>query len=115
MVNDTLDLPWAILQPWRSVDCGPGWFPLLADLDRDLRKVYPDYRVVQVKEKFGGLRFYIDAVPEGVYDRLAARIREAEALAAVTCERCGAAGSLRQRRHWWRTLCDTHNDEWQRV
>ncbi len=57
--------------------------------------------VVQVKEKFGTLRFYMDhATPE-----MNAMISKAEAKSAVTCEQCGETGSLRSG-GWMRTLCD---------
>jgi Txe/YoeB family toxin of Txe-Axe toxin-antitoxin module len=43
-------------------ECGDGWYDLINNLCRDLTKVTEnkDYKIVvlQVKEKFGGLRFY---------------------------------------------------------
>lgn len=40
--------------------CGDGWFPLILDLSSKIKKIDEQDRVVadQVKEKFGGLRFY---------------------------------------------------------
>lgn len=68
------------------------------------------HRVVaeQVKEKFGTLRFYIQGGDEYVYGL----IRMAEGMTAVTCEQCGSPA---QTRHggWVRTLCDTHEAEYQ--
>jgi len=61
---------------------------------------------VQVKEKFGQLRFYADggdAYTRGV-------LSMAEAMSYSMCEECGAPGVVR-RGGWWRTLCDTHADE----
>lgn len=43
---------------WRSIDCDRGWYPLLVALDKELAAIDPDYQVLQVKEKFGGLRYY---------------------------------------------------------
>lgn len=57
--------------------------------------------VSQVKEKFGGLRVYLD---NGTDAALAA-VRDAEAQAARTCERCGADGAKRSG-SWLRTLCE---------
>jgi hypothetical protein len=89
------------------VDCGEGWWAIIADLDRDIAAIAPDYRVQQIKEKFGGLRFYC-ALPDGSEDeRIDGLIDVAEAAAARTCEVCGAAGRLRQG-GWLRTLCDDH-------
>ena len=42
----------------RWIDCGPGWYPLLAELDAHLGALIPDYEIHQVKEKYGTLRFY---------------------------------------------------------
>lgn len=58
---------------------------------------------VQVKEKFGTLRFYTNAVDDQIYGM----IRMAESMSAVTCEDCGAPGKLRGR-GWLYTACDVH-------
>lgn len=42
----------------RWISCGRGWYPLLVELDEQLRALLPNYVVHQVKEKFGGLRYY---------------------------------------------------------
>jgi hypothetical protein len=42
----------------RSISCGRGWYPLLVELDEQLRALLPNYLIYQVKEKFGGLRYY---------------------------------------------------------
>jgi len=52
----------------RSVSCGEGWWPIIAKLDRDIAALAPDYEIHQVKEKFGGLRYYVglpDDAPGG--------------------------------------------------
>lgn len=67
-------------------------------------KVYPVI-AVQVKEKFGTLRFYYaggDEVVRGM-------VSMAESMSAVTCEVCGNAGSTRGS-GWLTTLCDEHAD-----
>ncbi len=38
--------------------CPPEWEELIVQLDKDLAVIDPDYQVQQVKEKFGGLRYY---------------------------------------------------------
>jgi len=58
---------------------------------------------VQVKEKFGGLRFYYsggDQYIEGM-------VNLAENLAERTCDVCGAPGKLREG-GWIVTRCDEH-------
>lgn len=64
--------------------------------------------VDQVKEKFGGLRFYY----HGGDDTVHGMVRMAEAWAAHTCETCGESGQLRHG-GWVRTLCDKHEAEYQ--
>jgi len=59
-------------------------------------------KVVQVKEKFSTLRFYIDNGNEKI-DEL---IQEAEKKASETCEVCGQAGSLNRDQNWIVTICD---------
>ncbi len=87
----------------RWIQCGPGWYPILARPDPQLRQIDPDYQVLQIKEKFGTLRFYL----AGLYYELGmAAVAEAEAEAARTCELCGSPGHLRTRNSWLRTVCD---------
>ena len=64
--------------------------------------------VHQIKEKFGGLRFYY----EGGDDYVQGLVAMAESWAARTCETCDERG---ERRHggWIRTLCDKHEAEHQ--
>ena len=58
---------------------------------------------VQVKEKFGTLRFYVD----GYHESIGKRIDQAEAESAQICEVCGNKGQQRSQ-GWVRTLCDWH-------
>lgn len=66
----------------------------------------PQVVAVQVKEKFGGLRFYVNGGTDGIYDM----ISMAESMSVVTCEECGSPGR-RRRGGWIRTLCDKHAEE----
>ena len=83
-----------------SVD--KGWYPLIKNLIEDLIKLGWNKEVLQVKEKFGGLRFYINEGSKEVYDR----ITEAEKLSYETCEVTGNPGKLRTDIGWYLTLCD---------
>jgi len=58
---------------------------------------------VQVKEKFGGLRFYVQAATDEHYNY----ISFAESMSYRTCEECGAPGK-RYTDGWHQTLCDIH-------
>ena len=62
--------------------------------------------VEQIKEKFGGLRFYY----QGGDDQISGMVRMAEAWADNSCEECGKPGK-RHSGGWIRTLCDEHEEE----
>jgi hypothetical protein len=66
----------------------------------------PQVVVEQIKEKFGGLRFYYQGGDEQVHGM----VRMAEAWAGIACEDCGGIGK-RRGGGWVRTLCDTHERE----
>jgi hypothetical protein len=85
-------------------DCPPGWELLVSELCVRLTAEHPQARCVQLKDKFGALRFYVvDAT-----DETRALIAQYEARSLQTCERCGAAGMPRYRNGWHATLCDEH-------
>jgi len=82
---------------------GDGWFPILKELLEALKPIAPsNFEILQVKEKFGGLRFYVG----GDYSaRVEELILAAETEASDTCETCGKPGKLRGEA-WLATLCD---------
>jgi hypothetical protein len=79
-----------------------GWFPLIKDLISDLIKMGWNKEVIQVKEKFGTLRFYINEGTDDIHRRIA----KAENESYIICEVTGQPGKLRNDLPWWRTLCD---------
>lgn len=87
---------------------GPGWQPIIEKLHTELLKIDPDYVVAQIKEKFGGLRYYFSfsekAEPEQ-REQMDALVLEAEKEAERTCELCGKPGENLADRGWWTTLC----------
>lgn len=89
------------------IDCGDGWYKLIRDLCVSIREMLKKnpidgFTVVQVKEKFGGLRFYIGYGSDKIFKR----IHKAEEESYHICESCGESGKLRTDLGWWRTLCD---------
>ncbi|MDB4314438.1 hypothetical protein N9955_00255 [bacterium] len=69
----------------------------------DFKKVYPDkVTISQIKEKFGGLRFYYSGGDEAI----SGMVCLAEQLSYRTCERCGQKGELDQSKNWMITLCE---------
>jgi len=93
---------------------GDGWYFILDTLcmslqsDTDNNRA-PQVRAVQIKEKFGGLRFYVDGGNEKQYGM----IWLAEAMAGRTCEKCGTTKDVKRRgKSWVKTLCGKCNEEW---
>lgn len=71
-----------------------------------------DFQVValQVKEKFGGLRFYFS----GGDDLINGMVQFAESMSYVICEICGHPGSVRNF-IWKQTLCDSCAEQEKKV
>lgn len=88
-------------------DVQVGWYPLIKNLIDELINLGWDKQVTQVKEKFGGLRFYINGGSDEMYNK----ITEAEKLSHETCELCGKKGELRTKIRWFTTLCDEHYEQ----
>jgi hypothetical protein len=84
---------------------GNGWFGLIKSLINDLTELGWNKETTQVKEKFGGLRFYINAGSDEIHQR----ILQAEKESYKVCEKCGEPGELRKDIGWYFTLCDTHH------
>jgi len=100
-------------------ECRDGWFQLIWNLSEKLEaeitnleaKYASDNDVKmpqarQVKEKFGGLRFYMVPTTETIEKM----IKEAMKISEITCEVCGEPGELRGDR-WMYTLCEQHKDK----
>ena len=86
--------------PSYNISVPIGWSKLFEDLLENIRRreVYLDYqtdkpleeyipvRIVQVKQKFGDLRFYYDGGNDNI---ILSIVVEAENIASKTCEFCG--------------------------
>ena len=86
--------------------CDDGWFSLIYDLSKEItehaEKNGLDPKASQVKEKFGGLRFYVESEDEAI----SKLIDEAEAKSFTLCEECGEPGITRRNKsNWLVTLC----------
>ena len=91
-------------------DCGDGWYDLINFLCSHIQNhiVYgrggerPHAVVMQVKEKFGELRFYVDGGDEYIIGL----ITMAESMSRRICEICGNKGKKRND-GWITTRCDS--------
>jgi hypothetical protein len=101
-------------QHFWGFECGDGWYNIIDHLSSAIttytnpKSDFPvfDIFVSQVKEKFGGLRFYADNTDK-VIDGM---IWLAEHMSENTCETCGNRGEMRGG-SWLVTLCDKHHEE----
>lgn len=88
------------------LDHGPGWYATIVELDAQLAGIDPNYVVLQVKEKFGSLRYYANTDLIDQWAEFNALIEAAEDRSQHTCEQCGAPGTIDRRMiSWVRTLC----------
>jgi hypothetical protein len=90
---------------------GDGWYDILHSLCKDIVELlkqypYPEFEVIQVKEKFGTLRFYVN----GAHNKIHKRIMLVEEQSAHTCEICGKPGKTRGHA-WLYTACQKHTKE----
>lgn len=92
-----------------SVECARTSLTLRNVWNRPIPDQVPQVVVTQIKEKFGGLRFYYD----GGDDMVEGMVHMAESWAANACETCGKPGKSRSG-GWIRTLCDEHEEEQQK-
>ena len=98
---------WPITQSLMAFgfECGDGWFRLIDQLSSDITAIDnldgTTTIAVQVKEKYGGLRFYVSGGTEAVFEA----IDKAEDLSLKTCEVCGEPGTIRDG-SWVYTMCD---------
>ena len=90
---------------WKSIDVDEGWYRLVIDCDRELTGIDPNYQIYQVKEKFGGLRYYMtpsnDTTPEQ-RDAMWTITRKYEDIAFRTCSATGKTGVLMKSIGGWR-------------
>ncbi len=85
---------------------GDGWYWIVDKLCKSLqydtdKNGYNQVVAAQVKEKFGGLRFYVDGASEGQYEV----IHFVESLTYDICETCGSTKDVGQTGGWIKTMC----------
>ena len=112
--------PLMFSKPYGGFTIGEGWYDIIESLCANIQshmdwknresQVVPQVIVEQIKEKFGGLRFYY----QGGDDTISGMVRMAEAWASTSCETCGDKGTQRGG-GWVRTLCDKHEEERQLI
>jgi hypothetical protein len=102
-----------------GLECGAGWKNIIDLTHEKLKYIDPEYKIAQIKEKFGGLRYYYDQTVE--YGSTASQIMEdivraAEHEASRTCELCGTSKpsdkvEVRVHRYWYFGYCQSCADK----
>ena len=118
------DLPMNQTAMCWGISTGKGWFVIIDELCSEIQNHiynknldikykkergelppdapnFPQVEATQVKEKFGGLRFYVNHSDEYI-DGL---ISMAESMSLRTCEHCGNPGKENEDGYWISTLC----------
>lgn len=111
-------LPSDVREPimWYGVSCSKGWFGVIYDAVTELGKIKKDknltnLKIVQIKEKFGSLRIYIEGWDKETRKEIYDILNKYEKIASQTCERCGAKEGISTKGPGWiTTLCDTCRD-----
>lgn len=89
-----------------SIECGKGWEKLYKPIIEYIEKYNETHdekiEIRQIKEKFGGLRFYARPYT----DELRKMIGEAEAESYTVCEECGKKCKQINKGGWIYTLCE---------
>ena len=90
-------------------ECGDGWYWLIDQLCSRIQSYIDDnphlniHQVVavQVKEKYGSLRFYINGGDEEIFGAISL----AEHMSYHICEECGSTQNIGHTSGWITTLC----------
>lgn len=93
-----------------GIATGSGWFWIINNLCNCIQNYIdandkPQTEFVQVKEKFGELRIYVDGADELIHGM----IWLAEAMSYTTCETCGVTKNIIHTKGWIRTICTECN------
>ena len=78
----------------KSIDCESGWYPLIINCHKELLALDPNYEVFQIKQKFGGLRYYFGTNDDAKRADMHNVTRKYENLAYTICEETGKEGAV---------------------
>jgi hypothetical protein len=76
------------------ISCDEGWWKLVSICDKELSLLDPQYTIFQIKEKFGGLRYYYNPSNPHNSESMDLVVRKYEKICSMTCEVTGGHGYL---------------------
>lgn len=90
------------------IEIDEGWYQIAIDCDAELTALDPSYRIAQIKEKFGGLRYYFspsEGCDKSTFLKMKEVVYKYEGVARQTCEATGKPGILMKSiGGWYKTL-----------
>lgn len=99
-------------------DLPNGWqrafgLKMVKELDKILRKAnyQNEYRITQIKEKYGVLHWYDNGVPIIIINEYDKWLAKYEELSKHTCLICGKPGEIDYKQSWLMPLCKKHRKE----
>ena len=70
-----------------------------------------EYRITQIKEKYGQLRWYDNGVPQHISSLMSELLTEYEYKSSHTCMICGNKGEIDYNEYWLSALCTKHRQK----
>lgn len=77
-----------------DIACGAGWYGLIEELDRKITELDENYKICQIKQKYGSLRYYVEHSTDSIelIDQIEELTHAYEDKSLTVCEICGSAG-----------------------
>lgn len=99
LLSPYFDIGWPVY-----LRCDSGWYPLIKELHEKIVGIDPKYKIHQIKEKFGELRYYFLS-PE-YWNEVHILVDEYSSKSKKICEVCGKPGhTSRIGGYWLKTVC----------
>jgi len=100
-----------LFQPGGQLAVGDGWLPRIGQMLQEIEEYIkkhdlPEFKILQIKEKFGQLRVYTSMGNEDVY----AIIYDATEDVNKSCEICGTEGKLDMIDGYLGVRCEQHKN-----
>lgn len=97
----------SILVDCHGYDIENGWANLLFELLEKIEKIYPETKILQIKEKFGAMRVYPGAINnKKISEEVFQLTYKYEEKSQHICEFTGEPGTTRILSGWMKTCCD---------